>query len=255
MKKISILTIALLSLPIFCHAAAPSCAALPNNEFLTKTLKSIVKPSSGEVNGGFELNMWATVVAADGTVCSVAKTGKEINDQWLGSRVISAQKANTAAMFSLNSANGANKGLALSTANLWAATQPGASLFGLQFSNPVDPTVAYAGNSAKFGSDKDPMIGKRIGGVNLFGGGFALYNASGKMVGGVGVSGDSSCADHNIGWKLRSKLALDYVPGGVSPTNDDNIIYDTKAGFGHPECGNNEKAISENLPKNYPIRK
>jgi len=41
-------------------------------------------------NGGFDLNMWATVVATDGTVCAVTKTGAGLNDQWLGSRVISA---------------------------------------------------------------------------------------------------------------------------------------------------------------------
>ena len=45
--------------------------------------------------------------------------------------MISAQKANTANAFSL-------EGFALSTANLFASTQPGGSLFGLQESNPVD---------------------------------------------------------------------------------------------------------------------
>ena len=78
--------------------------------------------------------MWGTVVATDGTVCAVAYTGAKVGDQWLGSRVISAPKANTANAFSL-------PGLALSTANLYSATQPGGSLFGLQFSNPVDTQV------------------------------------------------------------------------------------------------------------------
>ena len=67
-------------------------------------------------------------MATDGTVCAVAYTGAKVGDQWLGSRVISAQKANTANAFSL-------PGLALSTANLYSPTQPGGSLFGLQFSN------------------------------------------------------------------------------------------------------------------------
>ena len=71
------------------------------------------------------------------------------------------------------------------------------------------------------------MVGGRIGGVNVFGGGLALYNASGKLVGGVGVSGDTSCADHNIAWRTRATLNLDYVPAGVSPTRSkDNIIFD-----------------------------
>ena len=55
--------------------------------------------------------MWATVVDRDGVVCAVAFTGDDRGDQWPGSRVISAQKANTANAFSL-------PGLALSTANL-----------------------------------------------------------------------------------------------------------------------------------------
>lgn len=33
-----------------------------------------------------------------------------------------------------------------------------------------------------------------------------------EIVGGLGVSGDSSCADHNIGWRTRHALELDYVP-------------------------------------------
>jgi hypothetical protein len=88
-------------------------------------------------------------------------------------------------------------GLALSTANLFSSVQPGHSLFGLQESNPVDTAVAYGGNPEDYGKANDPMVGKRIGGVNVFGGGVALYSG-GKVVGGVGVSGDSSCADHNI---------------------------------------------------------
>jgi len=247
--------LAVVALPTFAAAEGESnvCRRLPNHAQLAKALSGVIKPTGDEANGGFELHMWATIVAADGTVCAVAKSGPRLNDQWLGSRVISAQKASTAAAFSLNSANGANGGLALSTANLWAATQPGGSLFGLQFSNPVDPAVAYKGSSARFGSSQDPLVGQRVGGVNVFGGGFALYDADGNMVGGVGVSGDSSCADHNIGWKLRDELKLDYVPAGVSPTGDDNIIYSKSDGFGHPECGHKERPISEGLPKTHPI--
>jgi uncharacterized protein GlcG (DUF336 family) len=45
----------------------------------------------------------------------------------------------------------------------------------------------------------------------------ALYAADGRIVGGLGVSGDYSCADHNIAWKVRHLLELDYVPSGVDP--------------------------------------
>ena len=60
------------------------------------------------------------------------------------------------------------------------------------------------------------MVGCKIGGVNTFGGGLALWGDDGTIIGALGVSGDSACADHNIAWKLRHALELDYVPNGVS---------------------------------------
>jgi uncharacterized protein GlcG (DUF336 family) len=223
-------------------------ARLPTHDELQAALEF----ARGTPNGGFNLDMWATVVDRSGKVVAVAYTGEKEGDQWQGSRVISAQKANTGNAFSL-------PGLALSSANLYAAAQPGGTLFGLQESNPVDPDVAYRGNVADFGTDHDPMIGGRIGGINVFGGGFPLYASDGTLIGGLGVSGDASCADHNIGWKTRDRLNLDFVPAGVSPTNDDNIIYDLDAndhsasGFGHPECFPASTAISNALPHDYPI--
>jgi uncharacterized protein GlcG (DUF336 family) len=198
--------------------------------------------------------MWGTIVDRDGNVCAVAFTGVNRGAQWPGSRVISAQKANTANSFSL-------PGLALSTANLWAAVQPGGSLFGLQESNPVDTGAAYKGPSAKFGTGNDPLVGVKIGGVNVFGGGLALYNKDHVLVGGIGVSGDTSCADHNIAWRTRNNLNLDFVPGGVSGVagRADNINYQGLVlvpslanDFSHPICKiagvDHVSAISAALP-------
>src|SRR4051812_19747664 len=208
---------------------------LPSHAELTAALKAVV----AEDNAGIGLNMWATIVKRDGVVARGTFSGDERGDQWPGSRAISAQKANTANAFSLSN-------LALSTANLYSPVQPGGSLFGLQESNPVDTSVAYKGPSKNYGKPNDPMVGNKIGGVNVFGGGLALYNAAGKIVGGLGVSGDTSCTDHIIAWKIRNRLNLDNVPGGVSPTHDDNIIFDispdahlhpvSASGFGHPVC-------------------
>lgn len=216
-------------------------------------LKTALDAAQAEANGGFSLNMWATVVDRSGIVRAVAFTGDKVGDQWLGSRVISAQKANTANDFSL-------PGLALSTANLYTAVQPGGSLFGLQESNPVDPDVAYGGNADNYGTTSDFMVGKRIGGVNVFGGGLALYDATGALIGAVGVSGDTSCADHNIAWKVRDGLALDFVPAGVDPiSSTDNIVYDIQpdgtspSGWGHPECATASTTIGNNLPTTNPV--
>src|SRR3954468_4957471 len=205
--------------------AADAGNGLPTHAELQKALKAVV---SGGGNGGFALNMWATVVNRDGEVIAVAFTGNDRGDQWPGSRVISAQKANTANAFSL-------PGLALSTANIYSAVQPGGTLYGLQHSNPVDTDAAYKGPSENYGKANDPLVGKKVGGVNVFGGGLALYNSSGKLIGALGLSGDSSCADHIIAWKLRAALHLDFVPAGVAPAGDDNMVHDIKADAnGHP---------------------
>ena len=104
-----------------------------------------------------------------------------------------------------------------------------------------------------YGQPNDFMVGKKIGGVNVFGGGFALYDSSGNLVGGLGASGDTSCADHNVAWRIREALAgfgVVNVPGGVGPNSKDGINYDldnkgvSASGFGHPECGFNEKAVA-----------
>jgi uncharacterized protein GlcG (DUF336 family) len=241
----------------------------PSHTDLRSALQQIVQ--SG--NGGLGFNMWATIIDRGGVVRDVVFSGDSPVDQWPGSRVISAQKANTANAFSLT-------GFALSTANLYAAVQPGGSLFGLQESNPVDPNVAYDGKLDDFGTTKDPLIGKRPGGVNVFGGGLALYAPDGSLLGGIGVSGDASCADHIISWKLRHAISLDYVPAGVAtggfnanPNNTkgstDNIIFDltsddkSPSGFGHPVCDKEDPAnpapgtmtfIAEHLPADFPIR-
>ncbi len=212
--------------------AAASCIGLPTYHQLQTALDN----ARAQANGGFNLDMWGTVVNRDGLVCAVAFTGSNRGAQWPGSRIISAQKANTANAFSLPK-------LALSTADLYAAVQPGGTLYGLQHSNPVDTKVAYRGPAANFGQDDDPMIGHRIGGVNVFGGGLALYNSKGVLIGGIGVSGDTSCADHNIAWRTRHNLNLDFVPAGVSNKNDDNINYQglvpvpsVPNDFSHPIC-------------------
>jgi len=228
------------------NASRRGCADLPSWADLRQALKA----ARAQSNGGLNLDMWGTIVDRDGVVCAVAFTGSDRDDQWPGSRVISAQKASTANAFSLRQ-------LALSTANLYTAVQPGGSLFGLQESNPVSTDVAYSGNPDRYGQRNDPMVGGRIGGVNVFGGGLALYTAAHDIVGGLGVSGDTSCADHNIAYRTRASLNLDYVPGGVSPdpARRDNIIFDitpqgggdaapgpgqmpgvSASGFGHASC-------------------
>ena len=231
------------------NANADTCSQLSaaglNDASLTSALRAVVPPA-GKPNGGLGFPMWLTLVDGSGIVCVVTNSldGSTGNtdvtaDIWLGSRVISAQKANAANAFS-------NGRLALSTANLYSAVQPGGSLYGLQASNPVDATQAYDGKATEFGTSKDPLVGNRIGGINVFGGGLALYS-NGKKIGAIGVSGDTSCTDHVVAWKVRAStpfatvpvfLAFDAMFQDIAP-NPFGGTGISASGFGHPPCLNN----------------
>ncbi len=222
---------------------APACPV--GQEKLADALRRSVKASGGPSNGGFDNNQWAAVVGRDGTVCAVAHSGAAWGDQWLGSRVIAAQKANTANAFSL-------KGMALSTANLFSAAQPGGFLYGIPAGQPSAAEVAYAGAPEQFGTATDPMLGKRLGGVIIFGGGLPLYDGS-DLTGGLGISGDTSCADHNVAWRVRQALGLDKVPAGPGGLKNDGIVYDvgltgsSTSGFGHPKCAAKEADVATDI--------
>ena len=152
------------------------CRSLPSHDAVRKALAD----AQAQPNGGLGFHMWATLVDRDGGVCVVAFSGSDRGDQWPGSRVISAQKANTANAFSLPK-------FALSTANLYTAVQAGQSLFGLQHSNPVDTSVAYGGNGAQFGTTTDPMIGHRVGGPSRAGSRCHEHRRPGRERGGTAI--------------------------------------------------------------------
>jgi len=188
-------------------------------QHIQSQLATVVKES--DANGGiFSPNrMWSAVVDRKGVLCSVIKIG----DAWPGSRSIAIAKASTANDFS-------NDALPLSTANLYAATQPGGSLYGLNNSNPFNPQF----QPQETGIDQVP------GGIITFGGGVPLYSG-GKVIGGLGVSGDSACADHAIAYRMRNLSGFtDGIPAGVGLNNTDNIAYaptgSTPTGFQHPHC-------------------
>jgi uncharacterized protein GlcG (DUF336 family) len=141
------------------------------------------------------------------------------------SRHIAAAKAFTANGLSLDDAP-------ISTGQLYPWVQPGASanpLFGLADGNPINPDAAYEGNYDQFGTRSDPMVGQRVGGTITFGGGLALYSRS-DAVGGLGLSGDTACADHSTAWRLRANLRL------APPIPNDTITLNDTSG--HPHCPN-----------------
>ncbi|MGH9560943.1 MAG: GlcG/HbpS family heme-binding protein [Terracidiphilus sp.] len=237
------------ALPLAAQSKA-DCSGLPDAGRLRSVVQSVVREGAAK-NGGMGNQEWAAVVNRDGIVCTTIFSGTTRADQWPGSRMIAAEKANTA-----NALSG--RDYALSTANIYSASQPGQSLYSLTTSAPPNPAAAF-GDPVTFGTPNDPMVGKAVGGVIVFAGGLPLYEKSGKLIGGLGLSGDTSCTDHVIAWKVRHQLELDAVPMGPSPDHNDNLILDihngvSESGFGHPSCkgGTQSDSIIENLSKEFP---
>jgi uncharacterized protein GlcG (DUF336 family) len=239
----------LFSPAVWSQAGVPGCGGLPDHAKLKAALASVVKEGK-EANSGLGNQMWAAVVNRDGVVCAIVFSGRDRGAQWPGSRLIAAEKASTA-----NALSAPN--FALSTANLFAGAQPGNSLYGIIASSPVNSNAAI-GNPNDYGQPRDPMVGKQIGGIIVFGGGLPLYDGKGKLLGGLGLSGDTACADHVMAWKVRSALKLDGVPMGVSPDQNDNMVLDIQngvsaSGFGHPTCkgGKPPDEIIKQLSQKY----
>ncbi|MBI3799822.1 MAG: heme-binding protein [Deltaproteobacteria bacterium] len=214
---------------------AINCDGLPTKSDLQSLL--IAAPSAGGEAGGLfhGTQMWGAVVNRNGELCAFITSTADPTQTWPGSQAIAKAKAYTANAFS-------NDGLALSTARLYTFSQPGHSLFGLNNSNPFDPkSLAQPGGSG--------VNGKIAGGIITFGGGVPLYK-SGKIIGGLGISGDTACADHEIAKRVRS-LAILNPPGGASV---DDITYSSADGtsvFTHPLCPNtwrNGTFIGNELP-------
>lgn len=207
------------------------------NNLLTTILTEVVNlpDHDGSLFTPNAPRMWAVVVDRNGIVCGINKSN---HDAWPGSRAIAIAKAQTANDFS-------NNLLALSTANLYGPTQPGGSLYGLNNSNPFNPIFNAPANDLTTGD------GFVVGGIITFGGGVALYSG-GQVIGGIGVSGDSSCADHAVAFRMRKFAGLDHVPSGVAPDDTDNIIYYTSGGstpisatFDQPHCSANDLSPSQ----------
>jgi len=219
------LIIAAAGLLLSTPALADENCSIPPGIVMNLQAKLATVVNSPDANGGlFNPNrMWSAVVDRQGILCSVVRSDP---DAWPGSRSIAIAKASTANDFS-------NNKLALSTANLYSFTQPAnagaalnfpaGSLYGLNNSNPFNPEIQAQGSG----------IGKVPGGIITFGGGVALY-MGGQVIGGLGVSGDTACADHAIAFRMRHLAGLDGTP------SSDNIAYlgpgELPHDVGHPHC-------------------
>lgn len=202
---------------------AGNCSGLPTESQL-KTLLNAAPTAGGEAGGLFHgTRMWAAVVNRSGVLCAAATSTADPTQVWPGSQAIAKSKAYTANAFSLDT-------FALSTARLYTFTQPGHSLWSLGQSNLFD-TQALAPPAGQGGGK-----GQIPGGLIFFGGGLPLYK-SGKIIGGLGVSGDTSCTDHEIAKRVRDAAGLNPAGGKLA----DDITYSSADGpsvFTHPLCVN-----------------
>ena len=223
-------------------ALAQNCQGLPTVAQLKGWLAAA--PAAGGTVGGLfgGTRMWAAVVNRDGKICAYTTSQADPTQVWPGSQAIAKAKAYTANAFSLDT-------LPLSTARLYTFTQPGHSLWSLGQSNLFNPqALAPTGGQGGF----DNQI---AGGLIFFGGGVPLYNSNGKIIGGLGISGDTSCADHEIAKRIRTLAGLN--PPGGPPVDD--IVYsppDAPSVFAHPVCLNtwrNGVEIGNEAPATYPM--
>ncbi len=203
---LAILSMIILTVPA---GAAGPCGGLPTAAQLKGFLQNAaagagISPELGPgegVGGLFNgARMWGAVVNRDGEICAYTTSTADPAQTWPGSQQISKAKAFTANAFS-------NDILPLSTANLYLLTQPGHSLYGLNQSNPFDPQFLAPPGGQGGGR------GKVAGGIISFGGGVPLYNAEGGIIGGLGVSGDTACADHEIAKRVRDLAQLNPTGG------------------------------------------
>ncbi len=211
------------------------CDQLPSADDLKKFLGDA--PGKGDAGGLFNGKYeWATVVNRLGEICATAVATDDVTAAWPGSAAISKAKAFTANAFSTDSAP-------MSTARLYTLGQPGHSLFGAGAGNPINPECVTAPGKA------DTSKGKVCGGTIIFGGGLPLYRGKTK-VGGLGVSGDTACADHEIAKRIRSMAGLNPEKGESA----DDIWYTKTDGpsiFAHPLCPNtwrNGQKIGDESP-------
>src|SRR4029453_3599432 len=143
--------------------------------------------------------MWGAVVNRDGAVCAFNTSTGDATHVWPGSQAIAKAKAYTANAFSLDD-------LPLSTARLYTFTQPGHSLASLGQSNLFNPQFLAAP------SGQDGGQNSFVGGLIFFGGGVPLYR-NGKIIGALGISGDTACADHEIANRVRALAGLNHTGG------------------------------------------
>lgn len=222
-------------------SAEADCNDLPSADDLQKLVRQ-APADGGPVGGLFDGKMeWVAVVNRRGELCAVAVETESPASSWPGSAGIAKAKAYTANAFSTDT-------MPISTARLYTLAQPGHSLYGAANANPFNPACLGTPDDAI-----DAGKGKICGGTIVFGGGLPLYRGK-TRVGGLGASGDTACADHEMAKRIRHLAQLDPEMGEFA----DDIVYTKPDGpsvYAHPLCANTwrngKKLGDEEKPTSY----
>jgi uncharacterized protein GlcG (DUF336 family) len=215
-------------------ARAAGCDQLPGADDLKRYLREA--PQKGEAGGLFSGRFeWGAIVNRQGEVCALAVATDDAAAAWPGSRGIALAKAYTANAFSTDFQP-------MSTARLYTLSLPGHSLWSAANGNPMNPVCLGPAENTR-----NPNV--VCGGTIVFGGGLPLYKGK-TRVGGLGVSGDTPCADHEIAKRVRSAAGLNPDKGEFA----DDIQYtkvDGPTWYAHPLCPNtwrNGQKIGDEAP-------
>lgn len=203
-RRVSVLILAIAAMAAFLFLIVGRGEAA--NSKLTKAeVNSIIanaiaqansEPSLLRVNGANvqqTTRMHVAVVDLSGKVIGF----ESMSDAWVGSIDIARAKAYTAMAFSSNEN-------ALTSRTIGILSQPAGPLWHIGNSNRPDT----AGGEIK------------EQGLIEFPGGLPLYDENGKLVGGIGVSGDGVCRDENVaeagavGFEPPAVIRVDSVLGG-----------------------------------------
>ena len=268
MTRLLVSALPVLGFAMATPAMASTCKDLPTAAELKAALQEVIPPSTVNLatgvsqdvtlNGGVGAPEWLSLVDSSGIVCAVLHSLPDGTDVTTKLGIIHRPLA----VFAATTANSYSRdGIGVSTANLYlhVANQLG---FDAEISSGLNglnnPNInVYGGDAATWGTPKDPLVGKRVGGSNMQAGGLPLYNSSKTKVGAIGISGDFRCTDHVIAWKVREKLrdgaytahnnpfGLAFDPNDPkNPSNGtDAMIQDinpktgkSASGFGYPVC-------------------
>lgn len=148
--------------------------------------------------------MWSAIVDGQGVLCSVVSIDP---DAWPGSRSIAIAKAATAKQLQQQPARAIHRQPVFvhPTGQYRADDEdlPGRLVLRPQQLQPFNPDLQEQGAGVR----------EVPGGIITFGSGVPLYER-GRVIGGLGVSGDSACADHAVAFRMRKLADLDGTPGG-----------------------------------------